>query len=393
MSVKNLKNISLKIGIVGAGPAGALSAYLLAQKGHKVQLIERKTGIQRKVCGEYLCPKGVELLENLGLRSSLASDFLPLDGMVLVSPEDEVIHTYFPQSKKREQGLSLNRELFDKRLIEIAKAAGAEMLFGKTVTSVNFLKDEQQWLVSTENESLKYDLLIAADGRQSKVAHLLGHQIKVNTDRAALHCYLPRKTEHGLRLGEMHILNGGSYCGLDPINDENVNFSIVCHSSILKNKKTNEIINQTIASSKRLSAMFDPIDHNEDIRVVTTLKNSNSFVAGNGLAYVGDAAGFIDPLTGEGIYNALLSAEILCNSIDKYEHLSDALAAYKKEKSRLTFQKKVVNHFFQFLIKHPFFIRMTVKFLKKSPERANQFIGIIGNINTPIVGVLNMIKS
>lgn len=393
MSVKNFKKISLKVGIVGAGPAGAMAAYLLAQKGHQVQLLERKNSLQRKVCGEYLCPKGVELLETIGLKKILTADFLPLFGMVLVSPENDVIHTYFPQSQKKEEGLSLNREIFDGRLLELAKEAGAEVLFGKTLMNVTFLENDKQWVVSTEEENLRYDLLIAADGRQSKISHLLGHQAKTNTTRAALHCYLPRKKEHGLRLGEMHILEGGSYCGLDPIDDENVNFSIVCDSSVLKTTKPQDIINQTIASSKRLSGLFDQVTSSEGIKVVTTLKNSNSFVAGNQLAYVGDAAGFIDPLTGEGIYNALLSAQILCESIEKSSSLNEALALYKKEKGRLTFQKKMVNYFFQFLIKRPLLIRLTVKFLKKSPARANHFIGIVGNINTPILGLLKMLKS
>lgn len=393
MSVKNLRNTSLRIGIIGAGPAGALAAYLLAQKGHRVQVMERRKDSPRKVCGEYLCPKGVELLDTLGLRSRLASDFLPLHGMVLVSPENDVITSYFPQSEKKEEGLSLNRELFDNRLVNLAVEAGAEILFGKTVINTSFLPDEEKWLVSTEGEDFKYDLLIAADGRQSKVAHILGHQNKINTDRMAFHCYLPRKTNLGLRLGEMHILNDGSYCGLDPIHDERVNFSIVCKSDVLKTKKTHDVINQTIASSKRLSAMFDSITNDEEVRIVTTLKNSNSFVAGNRLAYLGDAAGFIDPLTGEGIYNALLSAHILCESIESHEDLQDALMFYKKKKKHLAFQKNMINHFFQFLIRKPFLIRLTVKFLKKSPVRANHFIGIVGNINTPLVGAWKMIKS
>ena len=75
MSVKNLKGFKLKIGIIGAGPAGALAAYLLSSAGHHVQVLERKKSIQRKVCGEYLCPKGVELLEQLNLLDPLTSGF------------------------------------------------------------------------------------------------------------------------------------------------------------------------------------------------------------------------------------------------------------------------------------------------------------------------------
>lgn len=107
MSVKNLQNSPLKIGIIGAGPAGSMAAYLLSKAGHHVQVLERKRSIQRNVCGEYLCPKGVELLGRLNLLNPLTSDFLPLYGMVLASPEDEVITSYFPDTQKRNKGSHL----------------------------------------------------------------------------------------------------------------------------------------------------------------------------------------------------------------------------------------------------------------------------------------------
>lgn len=393
MSVKNLKGFKLKIGIIGAGPAGALAAYLLSSAGHHVQVLERKKSIQRKVCGEYLCPKGVELLEQLNLLNRLTSDFLPLYGMVLASSEDEVISSLFPHTQKKEHGLSLNRAIFDQRIVELAEVAGAEILFDKAVTNVSFIPQKEQWSVSTGQENFNYDLLIAADGRQSKIGHLLGHIKKINTDRIALHCYLPKKTERGLRLGEMHILENGRYCGLDPISDDSVNFSLVCESEALKINRPEDIINHAIKSSQRLSMMFNPISKDDEIRIVTTLKNENSFIAGNHLAYIGDAAGFIDPLTGEGIYNALLSACLLNESLKKEMTMNQALLNYKKQKKFLSFQKNLINHFFQFLIRQPFLIRLTVKFLKRSPERANHFIGIVGNIHTPIVGIIKMLKA
>lgn len=393
MSVKNLQNSQLKIGIIGAGPAGSLAAYLLSKKGHHVQVLERKKSVQRNVCGEYLCPKGVELLDRLNLLKLLASDFLPLYGMVLASPDNDVIPSYFPETHKREQGLSLNRALFDQRLVELAKQSGAEILFDKVVLHAAFLPEKEQWIVSTEKEDFRYDLLIAADGRQSKIGHLLGHQKSINTDRVALHCYLPRKNERGLRLGEMHIFKNGSYCGLDPVSDDAVNFSIVCDSALLKINRPEEIINRAIKSSSRLSMMFDPVSKDEEIRIVTTLKNNNSFIAGDHLAYIGDAAGFIDPLTGEGIYNALLSAELLSKSLEKEKNIGQALSSYKRKKKVLSFQKNLINHFFQFLIKRPLLIRLTVNFLNKSPARANHFIGIVGNIHSPILGIIKMLRA
>lgn len=398
MSVQKYNFFKQTIAIVGAGPAGSLAALKLKERGfNNVTLIERKRNVERKVCGEYLCPKGVELLDTLGLLGELCFDFNSLNGMVLCSPENDVIPSYFPTPKNNEKGLSLNRQVFDQRLLSKAVASGVTFLNDKTL--VNLVKKNQGYTLHFQDEStLDSDVLIAADGRQSKIGHLLGHIKEINTKRAAVHCYLPRKSQRGLRLGEMHILNYESYCGLDPINDDEVNFSIVCNSERLKHESPRQIINKAITSSKRLSECFSPIEESMDkeIKIVTTLRNNNTHVAGNAMAYVGDAAGFIDPLTGEGIYNALLSSQLLveslCLSAETDHNLEKALNRYKSKKWKVTLEKKILNHFFQLLITKPILVKWTVQFLKTSKSRADIFIGIIGNIYNPLTGLLKMLK-
>lgn len=396
MSFENLKNKSFNVGIIGAGPAGAMSAYLLAQKGYSVTLMERKKEVERKVCGEYLCPEGVNLLNKLGLVDRLCQGFDELNGMILVSPAEVVIPSYFPQvdKNKKEKGLSLNRKIFDQNLLNLAIEHGARFLSDKTIVHASRVASGK-WVVVSDEETFEFDLLIVADGRQSKIGHALGHIRSIDTKRAAIHCYLPRKISRGMRLGEMHILNESSYCGLDPISDDEVNFSIVCDSSRLKSESAQSIINKSILSSKRLSAMFDLLEDGKkyDIRIVSSLKNKNEFIAGNNMAYVGDAAGFIDPLTGEGIYNALLSGHLLVNSLLESQDIDQALRLYKNKKKKISFQKNVLNHFFQFLIRKPFLVNLTASYLKKSPGRASQFIGIIGNIHGPIAGFVKMLAA
>lgn len=390
MSVQIFKSKRLNVGIVGAGPSGSLLAYLLSKQGHNIYLFERRLQTERKVCGEYLCPKGVELLEQLDLFKTVGATFEPLYGMVLVSPKDIAIPAYFPRPVGTERGLSVNRQLFDQKLLNLALSSGVDFLNDTTVTKT-FQLENGDWQVETDGGIFKFDLLIAADGRQSRIGHQLGHIKEINTKRAALHCFLPRKTERGNRMGEMHIFSNESYCGLDPINDDEVNFSVVCNSEKLKREKPLQIINETIKNSKRLSAMFELADETTEIRIVTCLKNKNDFVAGDNLAYIGDAAGFIDPLTGEGIYNALLSSKLLADCLEKESTIEAALTLYKKTKRKLSFQKTLLNNFFQFLIRRTTLVNLTAAFLKKSQQRANNFIGIIGNIHSPARGLCKML--
>lgn len=389
----------LKIAIVGAGPAGSFSAYLLKSLGHEVHLFEQKTELRRRVCGEYLCPMGVDIIKKHGLKNELLLDFKSLDGMVLNDVKNErVIKAHFPKLLHTSMGASINRKIFDERLLNLATKNHVQYHPNHKLLKIQTLSNGYKLFFdngqeNSVNEGLDFDFLVAADGRNSHIARLLKHSPKVNSDRVALHAYLPRKTERGLRLGEMHIFKDGSYCGLNPVSDDEVNFSIVCDSSEISNKTLIvEFMNKKIQESKRLSEMFDPITNIEQVKTSSPLSHKNNFIAGKNLAYVGDASGFIDPLTGEGIANALLSADLLYTSMVEHADLKDALSSYKTNKKKVQFQKYILNTLFQFVIRKPILVSLISSFLQNSEKRANTFIGIIGNIFTPVEGAMRLLK-
>jgi len=390
--VRFLMSENLKIGIIGGGPSGSMSAILLAKKGHQVTIFEKRQTINRKLCGEYLCPQGVELLEKHQLKEKICHEFLPLNGMVLSSPQGIVVECTFPETKQKWNGISLNRQIFDQRLLNEAHENNVEIKYGSNIKSIS--KTTNGWSLGSENfEFFDFDFLIAADGKVSSVAKMLSHSAKLDTSRVAIHCYLPRKKFFNLRFGEMHIFNDGSYCGIDPINDDEVNVSFVFNVEKVKSNNLHQLCNQYLFQSKRLVEMFGEIPSDAEMKTITPLKNVNTFIAGNALAYVGDASGFIDPLTGEGIYNALLSADILVSALSAEEDLEIALKLYKKNKNKIQFQKKILNHAFQFVIRRPKICWLIALFIQKKKVRADLFVGIIGNIYSPFHGFIKMIMA
>lgn len=385
----------LKIAIIGSGPAGAFSAYLLSSLGHEITIYEQKNSIKRKVCGEYLCPMGVEVLKKHGLDKRVLNNFHPLNGMILVDVKNqEVIQAHFPKLSTHSMGSSVNRQHFDQSLLDLATANGVVTKFNHRLLHLE--NKNKKWNLEFETNNNdngstvfteSFDFLIAADGRNSHIAKSLHHSPKVNTDRMAIHCYLPRKIDHGLRLGEMHIFEDGSYCGLNPVQDDQVNFSIVLDSKTIKNK--NQLIpemNKRIQQSKRLSQLFNLIDEDTEVKTSMPLSHKNSLIAGDQLAYVGDAAGFIDPLTGEGMANALLSADLLYQAFIENDQLENVLKEYRSARISVTRQKYVLNTIFQTVIRKPILVTLVANFLKANQNRANVFIGIIGNIFTPVEG-------
>ena len=104
--------------VIGGGPAGSISAMGLAKLGLSVVLLEKRAQITRKVCGEYLCPRGVDLLEALELRTEAEAMFSKVYGMNIYTSSGTEVLTEFPTTKAvANYGLSLNRETFDNFLL------------------------------------------------------------------------------------------------------------------------------------------------------------------------------------------------------------------------------------------------------------------------------------
>src|SRR3954468_22101490 len=83
--------------ILGGGPAGALSALLFARAGYAAVLCEAYAVLPERVCGMYLCPAGVALLERLGLREILGGGARALHGMIMCAANFPRLETCFPR--------------------------------------------------------------------------------------------------------------------------------------------------------------------------------------------------------------------------------------------------------------------------------------------------------
>ncbi len=370
--------------IIGAGPAGSLTAYLLSQQGFKVSVFEKNSfPVNNKVCGEYLCPAGHNLLEELNLQSLLVG-YPQIFGMKLFSPNSQIVNTRFPNN---EFGHALKRERFDNEIIKLAESNNVTFHFGIQIQSIKFEQDHIS--ISDGVTHWKGHYLIGADGRQSIVGKWLNIAKKVTEQRVAIHTYLNARSGNKSSQGEMHIFHDGSYCGLNPVSEEVWNFSIVCNGSKMKKyKSTEDLIKETIHGSKRLTELFDTATMSDKQSIKVTGKITNPIKSlgcvEKQVALVGDAAGFVDPLTGEGIYHALLTAKVFSESMAKHTSFSMALEQYQSIIKKSYHKKEIVNYFFQWLIKHPRLCNGVASFLNLSPLIRNTFIGLVGNIYSPL---------
>jgi flavin-dependent dehydrogenase len=370
--------------IVGAGPSGLIMGIELLRLGYSVTILEKNHRQLRTVCGEYLTPKGKKLIQELALSQTL-KDFLPLYGMTLYSPRGKKIPTQFPQNQT---GVSVKRDLFQQRLEEEFVHLGGFVQREVEIQEIN--RSESGIVIQSRGVQFKSDFLIGADGRQSTVAKLLNIPTSnVLEKKVAIHCFLKPKTPLP-RFGEMHILPNGSYIGINPITPTEVNFSLVTTlESIRTAGGVKELLNYWIDLKPELSALFHPIDQ-EVIKTISPITRGAQNITVSRTTLIGDASGFIDPLTGEGITTAISTAHLLAQEIKESSSIQLAFQNYEEKRKKDYKHKEWVNLRFQLLIKNTLACEIVALILESSERLRSVFIGMIGNVYTPLEAIWNL---
>jgi 2-polyprenyl-6-methoxyphenol hydroxylase-like FAD-dependent oxidoreductase len=382
--------------IIGGGPAGGLAALLLARAGRAVPLIEAQPVLSERVCGAYLCPAGVGLLKELQLCDRLTGGMRPLLGMILVAPNLKHLQTRFPSGARHPNfGISLRRPEFDNALLHAAANDGATIRMGARLQSLQFAAG--RWNAQlAKGEIVSARLLIGADGRKSRVAKLLDLAITPWQERVALHLDVPslKPTEP---YGEMHIFPDGTYIGLNPVGRSALNVSALCDPAVLQRMTAIEFINERTQSVAHLRSRIAPLTANADIRATFPAAANVREVVTNHAALIGDASGFLDPLTGEGIYQALWTARALATEVseacDSDTALNAALRRYARQRRRQHRGKRWCCQAFQSIIRRPRLSNAVHELLSFREGIGNSFIGLIGNSYTPAQACWNMVKA
>ena len=167
--------------VIGGGPAGTTAAALLAERGHRVTLLE-KARHPRFHIGESLLPANLPLLDKLGVRAEVAAIGLPKWGAEFVSPWHSHRQSFeFAEAwdKSMPHAYQVHRSQFDEILIRNAERKGANVIEGCRVRDVAFLPNDAGAIVRAEHddgraETWQCRFIIDASGRDT----FLGNQFK-----------------------------------------------------------------------------------------------------------------------------------------------------------------------------------------------------------------------
>lgn len=379
--------------VVGGGPAGSICAALLAEAGVRVVLLERQEVPGEKICGEYLAPRGTRWLANLGLLEAVQRrPHRPLHGMLLVSPRGIEVESWFPAEGPA--GLSIARAHLDAALLEVAAQRGVDVRMGRRVRSLAVtaagVSVRAQTATGTE-ERFTAEALVGADGRFSIVSRYTGLGSTLSADRrAAVHAWMTGVT--GCRdRGEMHLFPDGSYVGINPMADGAVNVSCVLEEGrwkgVARADQGEAWLRAQLQRSANLGPRFRAAALRGGVRYLAPLRVQVKSPVADRVVLVGDAAGFVDPLTGEGIQQAIasgaLAARVLAAALRAGLPDRRALGAYVQARSRELGSKQRLHRYFQALLRRPSACDRLGRRLRGAPAAADHFISVVGGLRPP----------
>ena len=395
--------------VVGGGPAGAATAILLRRQGHHVTLLERAHLPRPKPCGEAISPEATPLLAELGVLDDLrAGPHGTHRGFAVYPYEDAPFRgTYAARGgdvAHREIGLSVPRLRLDPLLLAAARREGVAVREGWTVREIGGWDGEARAVGGTDAEgqsfTLRTPLLIGADGVHSTVAAKLGLSRPSRRLRQVAFVAHMRGVRDTGAYGEMHVIEG-AYCGINPLGDGAANVAFVApapsgpdghRTTAMRSPQTAEggITGYFHVQLRRYPHLAGRI---EDAEIVAGPWTTSGLARGvrrrvdDGLLLVGDAGGYYDPFTGEGIYRglrgAVLASEVAGHALARGDTRAAQLRPYAWSYGREFVPKRLVEIIVHEITRRPALLRHVGMRLRRRPYLADALIGVTGAFLSP----------
>lgn len=380
--------------VVGAGPGGAAAAAALAQAGRDVVLLDRQRFPRDKICGDAVSLGAIRILNDLGMGDKIAAarargEFYLLDGMRLVSPTGHTLNVDF-QRGSADDGASYvaPRLFFDAVIQQHAVDSGA--CFEQAEVEAPLLVDGQVVGVRArrngEIHEYRAPLVIGADGVTSAIMRRLRPEAEQHVDMhraVAVRAYV-----EGMELFDHkvefflyeEILPG--YAWIFSAGDNLANVGLGMRLDVFRRHKYN--LKKMLRDFLDMPDIRPRLGNDHVVRDVAMWQLNFGSQAGlqhafDGALLVGDAAGFINPLTGGGIHNALISALLAAETADEALRRGDVsragLQVYEERCREEMWSAMRTSFFYQrFLMNYPMLVDRLIRFLGRHGGVAKVFV-------------------
>lgn len=330
--------------IIGAGPGGSAAAWALAQAGHEVLLIDRAEFPREKTCGDGLPPMAVKTLDEIGLLDRVeAAGAKRVDYVQLTGPFGQSIRLPFADYMgENTYALVLPRLTLDDVVLRFAIEGGAEFRGGIRVNSLEMVDDAITAIDATTPDgplTIKPRQTIIAVGANMgllKKAGLLTNKPALIRAARAYYDGLPNPTDTYEFYWDPQLMPG--YGWIFPTGDGRANIGIGVIPSFYTSKKSTPILLDEFVA-RRAKGRLRGVEQTSPTRgYPLRIDFTTQRVAGRNWALIGEAAGLVNPVSGEGIDLALESGLIAADTIDM---------ALRRHEADLSRYRYAVKHRFQ----------------------------------------------
>ena len=311
-----------QIVIVGGGLAGLVASIRLAKAGIPSIVIEKKSYPFHRVCGEYISNETIPYLKSLDL---FPHEFTPpsITRFLLssVGGKSETMDLDLG-------GFGISRYVFDHFLYEKAKAHGVTFLLNTEVEDVTFSNDI--FHIKTSSKNLEADVVLGGFGKRSKLDVQLNRSfIQKRSPYLGVKYHL--RASHPEDLIALHNFDGG-YCGMSNIEDGKTTLCYLTHRDNLRQfKNIREMEENILFKNPLLKSVFTNSDFIFDKpETINEISFKTKSPIENHMLMVGDAAGMITPLCGNGMAMAIHASKLASELI--IDHINNSLSRNEMER-------------------------------------------------------------
>ncbi len=350
--------------ILGGGLAGLTAAIHLSKLGHSITVVEKNEYPKHKVCGEYISNEVVDYFNWLGLDDILAQSH-PINTFRL-----EVDQSNFSEVELPLGGFGISRYLLDDLLYQ--KATSQNCLFiHESVIDISF-KDNLFTVRLSSGLEIKTPIAIGSFGKRSNIDVTLKRNfIQKKSHWLAIKSHYKGNFPDGV-VG-LYPFHGG-YCGVSKVEDDKINICYIVQTEVFKKHKSiPDFTRNILFENKALKTILnDSKSIFENPLTISQISFDDKNAVENHILMIGDSAGLIHPLCGNGmamaIHSAKIAAELIDQSLKQKNFSREILEEQYQKKWNELFKKRLsTGKILSSLLLNPFLTKISLKTVARFP--------------------------